>query len=115
MAQVACAAVQSVKSFIARRVVEKSSHATSNLDEQDQDARAEDDESTNTAPLMPIFVHAAKLSSFYRQRKPESSINNLEQLIKSYMLEEERTKKIVRKEELCTKDRKQWQDCYRTF
>jgi hypothetical protein len=74
MAQVACAAVQSVKSFIARRVLEKSSHATSNLDQQDQDARAEDDESTNTAPLMPIFVHAAKLSSFYRQRKPESSI-----------------------------------------
>jgi uncharacterized protein YegL len=40
---------------------------------------------------MPIFVHAAKLASFYRQRKPESSIKNLEQLIKSYMLEEERT------------------------
>jgi len=98
MAQVACAALESVNLFIKSQGVLKKPTPTARVAPtvdapaaHKSNNKSKADTSMNAAPLMPIFVRAAELSSFYRQTERKADIANLEQLIESFMQEKERS------------------------
>jgi hypothetical protein len=80
MAQVVRAAAEAVKKF---------------AEAQCQGSFAEDSQETpggvasSSAPLMPIFVRAAELSSLLRRHKMDSRFDSLEELVKHFVCEKE--------------------------